>query len=116
MLQDPEQLACDLYAEGVVPEKAVDDVNVIGIADKQKRMKLLSFVKDNIAVEPTRLHKLVQILKKQPPMVEVAERLEETYREYDQLYIRKEFVVATFPPTTFQALRPLHVCAFICKP
>ena len=86
MLQDPEQLACDLYAEGVVPEKAVDDVNVIGIADKQKRIKLLSFVKDNIAVDPTRLHKFILVLKKQPPMVEVANRLEETYREYDRLH------------------------------
>ena len=83
MLQDPEQLACDLYAEGIVPEKAVDDMNVTGIPDKEKRMKLLSFVKDSIAVKHTRLQEFVQILKRQPPMVDVAERLEERYRECD---------------------------------
>ena len=79
MLQDPELLACDLYAEGVVLENALDEVSVVGITATQKRVKLLSLVKDQIAVYPAKFNVLVHALKKQPPMVELAERLERTY-------------------------------------
>ena len=82
VLQEPELLACDLYSEGIVPEKALEEVNVVGITATQKRLKLLSLVRDQIAVHPERLHTFVQVLKKQPPMLEVAERLEETFRKY----------------------------------
>ena len=82
VLQEPELLACDLYAEGIVPEEALEEVNVVGITATQKRSKLLSLVRDQIAVHPERLHTFVQVLKKQPPMLEVAERLEEKFREY----------------------------------
>ena len=79
VLQDPELLACDLYAEGVVLENALEEVNVVGITATQKRMKLLSLVKDQIAVYPAKLNEFVQVLKKQPPMVEIAVRLERKY-------------------------------------
>ena len=79
VLQDPELLACDLYAEGVVLENALEEVNVVGITATQKRMKLLSLVKDQIAVYPAKFNEFVHVLKKQPPMVEIAERLERKY-------------------------------------
>ena len=82
VLQEVELLACDLYAEGIVPQKAVEDVRVLGITDAQKRLNLLALVTDQIAVHPERLDKFVQVLKKYPPIVEVAERLEETFREF----------------------------------
>ena len=81
VLQDPELLACDLYAEGVVLENALEEVNVVGITATQKRMKLLSLVKDQIAVYPAKFNEFVHVLKKQPPMVEIAVRLERTYCE-----------------------------------
>ena len=82
VLQDPELLACDLYAEGVVLENALEEVNVVGITATQKRMKLLSLVKDQIAVYPAKFDEFVHVLKKQPPMVEMAERLERKYCKY----------------------------------
>ena len=84
VLQEPELLACELYAEGIVPRSALEEVNVVGITTTQKRMKLLSFVMDQVAVDPDKFHKFVDVLKKQPPIVEVAERLERTYCECDR--------------------------------
>ena len=81
VLQEVELLACDLYAEGIVPEKALEEVSVLGITATEKRLKLLSLVAEQIAVHPERLSKFVQVLKKHPPIVEVAERLEEKFRE-----------------------------------
>ena len=88
VLQEVEVLACDLYAEGIVPQKAVEDVRVLGITDAQKRLNLLALVTDQVAVHPERLNKFVQVLKKHPPIVEVAERLEETFRECRYPYVR----------------------------
>ena len=79
VLQDPELLACDLYAEGIVLENALEEVSVVGITATQKRVKLLSLVKDQLAVYPAKLLEFVDVLKKRPPMVEVAQRLERTY-------------------------------------
>ena len=79
VLQDPELLACDLYAEGVVLENALEEVSVVGITATQKRVKLLSLVKDQIAVYPDKLLEFVRILKERPPLVEIAQRLERTY-------------------------------------
>ena len=81
VLQDPELLACDLYAEGIVLENALEEVSVVGITATQKRVKLLSLVKDQIAVYPAKFNVFVHVLKKQPPSVELAERLERTYCE-----------------------------------
>ena len=81
VLQDPELLACDLYAEGIVPENALEEVNVVGITATQKRTKLLSFVKDQVGANAARLPEFIEVLKRQPPMVEVAERLERMHRE-----------------------------------
>ena len=82
VMQEPELLACDLYAEGIVPQSALEEMNVVGIIPTQKRMKLLSLVIDQVAVDAERLPKFIQLLKKRPPMVEVAERLERTFGEY----------------------------------
>ena len=44
-----------------------------------KKMKLLLFVADQIAVDPTTLDKFLGALKNQPSAVGVAQRLETTY-------------------------------------
>ena len=63
VLQDPELLACDLYAEGVVLENALDEVSVVGITATQKRVRLLSLVKDQIAVYPAKFNVLVHVFE-----------------------------------------------------
>lgn len=85
VLQDPELLACDLYAEGLVLDNALEEVSVLGITATQKRVKLLSLVNDQIAVNPAKFDALLRIMKKRPPMVEVAERLE---RKYCKSFVR----------------------------
>ena len=74
-VQDPELLACDLYCKGVVSESATDEMTVLGIPATIKRMKLLSLVRDQIAVDPDKLDMFVQALKEREPTVGIAEEL-----------------------------------------
>ena len=56
-------------------------MSVLGITVTQKAMKLLEFVKSQIATNPAKLHEFVKVLKKEPPMVEVAVKLETVHCE-----------------------------------
>ena len=47
-----------------------------------KKMTLLTFVKDQVAVDPGKLQKFIQVLCRRPPMAEVVARLEGTYRKF----------------------------------
>ena len=81
VLQNPELLASDLYAEGIVPENALEVVAVPAFTATQKRTQLLSFVKDQVAANPAKLLEFVEVLKRQSPMAEVADRLERMHCE-----------------------------------
>ena len=54
-------------------------VSVLGLPPMTKKLRLLSFVTDQIAVDPTTLDKFLGALKNQPSAVGVAQRLEITY-------------------------------------
>ena len=45
-------------------------------------MTLLTFVKNQVAVDPGKLHKFIEVLCRRPPMAEVVARLEGTYRKF----------------------------------
>ena len=81
-IQDPDVLllACDLYSEGILAQTVLDVVNVVGFTPVQKKMTLLSALKDQIALDPTKLDTLLEAFRKRPHMVELAERLAATYR------------------------------------
>ena len=74
-IQDPVLLAWELFSAGVVTKAVVDGVNVVGTTS-EKSTKLLSAVRDQIDVDPAKLQNLLQALRKQAPLKEIADKLE----------------------------------------
>ena len=79
-IQDPELLAWELYSDDVVSETVVDEVSVLGLSANQRKSKLLSAVRNEIAVDPTKFQNLLTALKKKPPLKSVAEKLETIFK------------------------------------
>ena len=80
-IQDPELLAWELYSDDVVSETVVDEVSVVGLSGVQRKTRLLSAVRDQIAVDSAKFQNLLQALRKQPPLKDVADRLETIYND-----------------------------------
>ena len=68
------------YSDDVVSDTVVDEVGVLGLSAVQRKARLLSAVRNQIAVDPSKFHNLVRALKKQPPLVNVAEKLETIFK------------------------------------
>ena len=79
-IQNPELLAWQLYSDGVVSETVADEVSVVGLSAVQRKTRLLSAVRDQIAVNPTKFQNLLLALRKQPPLKDVADKLESVYK------------------------------------
>ena len=80
-IQDPELLAWELYSDDVVSETVVDELSVVGLSGVQRKTRLLSAVRDQITVDPNKFQNLLQALRKQPPLKDVADRLETIYND-----------------------------------
>ena len=78
-IQDPELLAWELYSDDVVSEKVVDEVSVVGLSGVQRKTRLLSAVRDQIATDPTKFQNLLKVLRNQPQLKDVAEKLKTAY-------------------------------------
>ena len=78
-IQDPELLAWELYSDEVVSEVIVDEISVVGLSAVQRKTRLLSAVRDQIAVDPTKFQNLLLVLRNQPQLKGVAEKLKATF-------------------------------------
>ena len=67
-IHNPELLAWELYSDDVIPQKVMDEVSVVGLSTVQRKTRLLSAVRDQIATDPVKFQKLLQVLRKQPPL------------------------------------------------
>ena len=67
-IHDPELLAWELYSDDVIPQTVMDEVSVVGLSTVQRKTRLLSAVRDQIAADPVKFQKLLQVLRKQPPL------------------------------------------------
>ena len=81
-VQDPELLAWELYSDEVVPEIVVDEVSMVGLSGVQRKSRLLAAIRDQIAVDPAKFQKLLQVLRKHQPLEDIVDKLEETYRTH----------------------------------
>ena len=57
----------------------MDEVSVVGLSAVQRKTRLLSAVRDQISVDPNKFQNLLQALRKQPPLKDVADKLETIY-------------------------------------
>ena len=81
-IQDPELLVWELYSSNVISKKEVDEVSMAGLSVMQRKTRLLSAVGDQIAVDPAKFQNLLLVLREQPPLKDILEKLKETYRSH----------------------------------
>ena len=74
-IQNPELLAWQLYSKGVLSEMVVDKVSTMELSTVQKNTKLLSAVREQIAVDQSKFQDLLIILRERPELKDVAEKL-----------------------------------------
>ena len=102
-IQDPELLAWELYSDDVVSETVVDEVSVVGLSGVQKKSRLLSAVRDQIAVDPAKFQNFLQALNKQPPLIKVAKKLEANCDRQKQSRTETRFPSSSEPTAYHQA-------------
>ena len=78
-IQDPELLAWELYSDEVISEVVVDEMSVVGLSTVQKKTRLLSAVRNQIAVDPAKFQNLLLVIRNQPQLKAVAQKLKTTY-------------------------------------
>ena len=81
-IKEPELLAWDLFSSNAILKKQVDEVSMVGLSIMQRKARLLSAVGDQIAVDPTKFQELLKVLGKQPPLKDILDKLEATYRTH----------------------------------
>ena len=79
--QDLLVLAWELYSVDVVSASVVEGLNASGLSPVEKKTKLLTAIRNKIDVDPTKFQNLLQALRKQPPLKDVTDKLETTYKE-----------------------------------
>ena len=57
----------------------MDVVSAVGLSAVQRKTKLLSAVRDQIAVDPAKFQNLLLVLEKQPQLKDVADKMKATY-------------------------------------
>ena len=80
VIDDPVVLAWELFGTHVISDTVADEVSVMGLSAAYKNARLLSAVRDQIKVDPTKLDTFLEALRKRQYMVKTAEKLEATYR------------------------------------
>ena len=81
-MQDPELLAWELHSSNVVSKKQVDKVSKVGLSAVQRKTRLVSMVEDQIVVDPAKFKILLKVLRKQPPLEDIVDKLKATYRSH----------------------------------
>ena len=81
VIQDPDDLAWDLYAENIIPQ-AVRDAAAYVMHEKGARTSnLLAAVESQIKVDPGTFNKFLSVLAKRPAMSDLCSRMKDTYGE-----------------------------------
>ena len=78
-IQNPELLVWELYSDDVVSETVTDEVSMVGLSDVQRKTRLLNAVRAQITVHPVKFKDFLRVLRKQPPLKDVAEKLKTAY-------------------------------------
>ncbi len=79
VIQDPDVLAWQLFSKHVISSTVVEEVCYPMIPPVQKKTRLLAAVRGHIAVNPAGLDTLLQVLRMQPYLMDMAQTLEDTY-------------------------------------
>ena len=82
VIQDPEVLAWELYAQNIISPAVCDAANDM-MHDRSKRTSdLLAAVDSRIAVDPGAFDVFLSVLAKRPPMSDLCRRMKDVYSKF----------------------------------
>ena len=79
VIQDPEVMAWDLYAENIISSAVRDAANNMTLERGVRTSKLLAAVESQIAVDPTAFSTFLSMLTKRPSMSDLCRRMKDAY-------------------------------------
>ena len=79
VIQDPEVLAWELYAENIISTAVRDAATYVMHGKGARTSNLLIAVESRIKVDPGTFNKFLSVLAKRPAMSDLCRRMEETY-------------------------------------
>ena len=85
VVQDPEVLVWELYAQNIIPAAVCDAVAYPMHEKGARTSKLLMAVESKIKVDPRAFNVLLSVLAKQPSMSDLCRRMKDTYGEWGKL-------------------------------
>ncbi len=75
-------ITLSLYAKFLIPKDVYDEINEDGIRKAQKTLTLLDSIEMRIKNKPSDFVEIVDVLKSEPYIANLADRLIETYKEH----------------------------------
>lgn len=78
--QDLLVLAWELFSVGITSKPVLEGLSTLGLSPVEKKTRLLSAVGDQIDVDLAKFHNFLQVLREQPPLKDVVDKLEITYK------------------------------------
>ena len=72
----------ELFSSNIISKKEVDEMSMAGLSAMQRKMRLLSAVGHQIAVDPAKFLNFLLVLREQPPLKDILDKLKETYRSH----------------------------------
>ena len=79
VIQDPEVLAWELYAQNIIPAAVRDAVAYLMHEKGARTSKLLMVVESKIKVDPGVFNVFLSVLAKQPPMSDLCRKMKDLY-------------------------------------
>ena len=78
--QDLLVLAWELFSAGIASKPVLESLSALGVSPVEKKTRLLNAVGNKIDVDPAKFHNFLQVLREQPPLKDVVDKLEITYK------------------------------------
>ena len=81
-IQDPELFVWDVFSSNIISSKQVGKMSLVGLSAIEEKTRLLTTVGEQIAVDPAKFQNLLLVLRKQPPLKDIVNKLETMYRTH----------------------------------
>ena len=83
-ISHPERLASELYLQDMISSKLRDEaVKTTRTSTYCRASKLIAAVEDQIVANPSVLHKLLSVMRRDPSLVYIADAMSDHYRKYN---------------------------------
>ena len=77
---EPSNIASELLAKRLIPPRIMDEMQVLGIADRQKASQLVTAVRSAVELNPQNYHVFISVLNNGPSRKDIVKILAASYQ------------------------------------